>query len=280
MGFYGNVSNITRSTFQFDKIYPNRAAMDPLNDGVFVGRYVLVEYDYENDGKDIISKESEGEENSSSNSTYNKNAMADEKYERTYDSTVWMKQYVNGKAEYIMIAELNTIVPTIEVNKVAPNEGPKLNEKSSNINYIFDMPQIVDFGDVDFKFENFTEDEIAKNESITAQGSFSEMRSTGEGNEKVYKRDLELKIHGLQSKIDEMNEVLNALSFNNIAGNEFGDKDTYVHQLSFKEENDERSLIVNFKKIYELISYGVEIPNEDTAGIIYVQQIDEKKESE
>lgn len=47
MGFYGNVSNITRSTFQFDKIYSNRFMMD-LNadyDNIYVGRYVLVEYD-------------------------------------------------------------------------------------------------------------------------------------------------------------------------------------------------------------------------------------------
>ena len=45
MGFYGNISN-NRATFQFDKVYHNRKEMDEncTKDGVFVGRYVLVDY--------------------------------------------------------------------------------------------------------------------------------------------------------------------------------------------------------------------------------------------
>lgn len=48
--FYGNTIN--PSQFQFDKIYPNRKIMDDNcdNDGVFIGRYVLVKYD---SGKEI-----------------------------------------------------------------------------------------------------------------------------------------------------------------------------------------------------------------------------------
>lgn len=47
MGFYGNITNTNKTTFQFDKIYPNRLSMDANvnNDGIFIGRYVLVEYD-------------------------------------------------------------------------------------------------------------------------------------------------------------------------------------------------------------------------------------------
>lgn len=47
MGFYGNITNTSNTTFQFDKIYPNRLSMDANvnNDGIFIGRYVLVEYD-------------------------------------------------------------------------------------------------------------------------------------------------------------------------------------------------------------------------------------------
>ena len=47
MGFYGNITNTSKTTFQFDKIYPNRLSMDANvnNDGIFIGRYVLVEYD-------------------------------------------------------------------------------------------------------------------------------------------------------------------------------------------------------------------------------------------
>ena len=47
MGFYGKVTNINNTSFVFDKIYPNRYTMDNkcVDDGVFVGRFVLVEYD-------------------------------------------------------------------------------------------------------------------------------------------------------------------------------------------------------------------------------------------
>lgn len=47
MGFYGNITNTSNTTFQFDKVYPNRLSMDANvnNDGIFIGRYVLVEYD-------------------------------------------------------------------------------------------------------------------------------------------------------------------------------------------------------------------------------------------
>lgn len=50
MSFYGNINNLTNTQFQFDKIYPNRKAMDdslvnPTNeDDIYIGRYVLVEY--------------------------------------------------------------------------------------------------------------------------------------------------------------------------------------------------------------------------------------------
>ena len=47
MGFYGNITNTSKTTFSFDRIYSNRATMDgrSLSDGVFIGRYVLIEYD-------------------------------------------------------------------------------------------------------------------------------------------------------------------------------------------------------------------------------------------
>jgi len=49
MGFYGNISGSTKSAFTFDRVYANRTLMDQsLDTGVdtvFLGRYVLVEYD-------------------------------------------------------------------------------------------------------------------------------------------------------------------------------------------------------------------------------------------
>lgn len=50
MGFYGNVTNVNKTQFSFDKIYPNRYEMmrKASQDNIYPGRYVLVEYDSEN----------------------------------------------------------------------------------------------------------------------------------------------------------------------------------------------------------------------------------------
>ena len=47
MGFYGNLNSVNKSSFQFDKVYANRYEMDRSanSDGIFTGRYVLVDYD-------------------------------------------------------------------------------------------------------------------------------------------------------------------------------------------------------------------------------------------
>jgi hypothetical protein len=34
---------------------------------------------------------------------------------RGWDSTVWQKVYENGKESYVMIAELNGVVPTFDI---------------------------------------------------------------------------------------------------------------------------------------------------------------------
>ena len=63
MGFYGNIRNTTSNSFKFDRIYSNRVLMEQNadKDGVFGGRYVLVEYDQKLDenpvyGNQIIYK--------------------------------------------------------------------------------------------------------------------------------------------------------------------------------------------------------------------------------
>ena len=49
MGFYGNITDTSRTHFQFDKIFNNRTEMDSSlvlgTDNVFAGRFVLVKYD-------------------------------------------------------------------------------------------------------------------------------------------------------------------------------------------------------------------------------------------
>ena len=45
MGFYGNIVNINKTQFNFDRIYSSRYEMDKRikDDNVYVNRYVLVE---------------------------------------------------------------------------------------------------------------------------------------------------------------------------------------------------------------------------------------------
>lgn len=70
--FYGNIKNNSRSSFIFDRIYNSRSQMeDALNntidpdtqqvvgDGVFINRYVLINYGYSADGAYVLVKKSE-----------------------------------------------------------------------------------------------------------------------------------------------------------------------------------------------------------------------------
>lgn len=201
--FYGNITNTSKTQFQFDKIYPNRYEMEKQKsiDGIYAGRYVLVEYDsaYQQDdsyrvwifGNKIYSVNEENDsylirrsskevienkklssvpagtivftaDNKISSSTgyyytnvkyyqitednpigqaasfkeivkvsegpnYTVNYNIDVSHYgagRGYDSTVWQKAYIDGYEKYIMIAELNSVVPTFDVSADAPTMDP------------------------------------------------------------------------------------------------------------------------------------------------------------
>jgi hypothetical protein len=80
-------------------------------DGVYMGRYVLVNYEYHNENLD----------------DYEENYRVDyEKYKnaRGYDSTVWQKAFINEKEEYVKIDDLNAAMPTFIVVPEAPTEEP------------------------------------------------------------------------------------------------------------------------------------------------------------
>lgn len=122
MSLYGNVKKIGSSTFQFDKIYPNRKAMDDAikEDNIYNGRYVLVEYGERYTEQNGLKVEKD---------EYKQNRQIDlNTYHNVYDSTVWQKIYVTYEGEsssgvlklhekYIMVAELNAIVPQMELQE-------------------------------------------------------------------------------------------------------------------------------------------------------------------
>lgn len=185
MGFYGNIANTSKTTFSFDLIYDSRWQMDQNaeTDGVFLGRYVLIQYDAvpikayfnKNDNwmynspiftsatkittaregqlyQDIANANSvygfyiykdgkfEGIR-SASESPYALNFQTDVKeYGRGYDATVWMKQFnpESGDYRYVMMAELNAVVPTFHLVLDAPTEAPiapYFDRDSTNIDY-------------------------------------------------------------------------------------------------------------------------------------------------
>lgn len=107
MPFYGNITN-KRNQFTYDKIYPSLYSLytsinfdyiDENNikirqgqdDGIFVGRYVLIDYDDTSDGQDRSAHED----------------ADNREYNRYFDSTVWQKIYKNGSMYYVLIASFN-----------------------------------------------------------------------------------------------------------------------------------------------------------------------------
>lgn len=214
MGFYGKVEHTDKLNFVIDKIYPNRKTMDEEvnNDGVFIGRYVLIEYEQainnspylrlykkpdtmdfyfdvnftaKTRAKYIENKdESTGDyyieqdeiiyilddENiqqfykctgksqygnyavftalafspDDTNNYHNNYRIDIDKYgeSRGFDSTVWQKIYVDEKEKYVMIAELNSVVPTFDITVDAPTLNPvppHFDNDSNNVYYKLHM---------------------------------------------------------------------------------------------------------------------------------------------
>lgn len=208
MGFYGNITNTSKTTFTFDRIYNNRLQMDNncASDGVFLGRYVLVEYglpasqyiigyldnngnmyddpadrsdshiilcekgkmvkvnrnrywylytgDTKSDGSPYWRYLTRITNDRVDDEQYNKNYQIDYPvYGRGYDSTVWIKQYVNNQETYIQIAELNTIVPNFSIYPLLPQD-PYIAVNNANIVYQPGKYYYYDENDSHYKLDN------------------------------------------------------------------------------------------------------------------------------
>lgn len=208
MGFYGNITNTSKTTFTFDRIYNNRLQMDNncASDGVFLGRYVLVEYglpasqyiigyldnngnmyddpadrsdshiilcekgkmvkvnrnrywylytgDTKSDGSPYWRYLTRITNDRVDDEQYNKNYQIDYPvYGRGYDSTVWIKQYVNNQETYIQIAELNTVVPNFSIYPLLPQD-PYVAVDNANIVYQPGKYYYYDENDSHYKLDN------------------------------------------------------------------------------------------------------------------------------
>ena len=172
MSFYGNIKRVQSSPFVFDKYYPNRTTMDlnATTDNVYIGRYVLVKYTVK-DSLDINSESTYFDKYVEDTDRpglkkvykgYKFNADKDiERYHDTFDGTVWQKIYTNTAGgeqleRYILIAELNSAVPRMELNTVSPmyygennketwREPAIIPEASSEDAYTLEMPNVLQF---------------------------------------------------------------------------------------------------------------------------------------
>lgn len=66
-------------------------------------------------------------------------ASLGEQIGRGWDSTVWQKVYTHGEEKYVMIAELNSVVPTFAVSADAPTMAPitpHFDTSSTNVYYL------------------------------------------------------------------------------------------------------------------------------------------------
>ena len=131
MSFYGDTKRVNSSPFVFDKIYPNRAAMEAAvntdNDNVYIGRYVLINYTLKSDGTfDNKYETTNGQAGNpiAYTETYVGNLDIDIRagYGAGFHNTVWQKILTNVSDEnnnqiykYIMIAELNSRSPSIQL---------------------------------------------------------------------------------------------------------------------------------------------------------------------
>ena len=165
MSFYGDIKRVHSSPYVFDKIYPNRTIMDDkcASDGVYIGRYVLIEYNccYENENSDELvyfDRINADSENSSIDERYQANVTADiTKYKDTFNATVWQKIYTNVKEDspekYILIAKLSGNLPTLGINAIPPKyiqnseeywTDPSINIAGGNEeSYIFNIADVI-----------------------------------------------------------------------------------------------------------------------------------------
>ena len=255
--FYGNIKNNSRASFIFDKIYTSRKEMEEtltqeengiiVGDGVFINRYVLIDYNYAPDSN--ILYVDRYTQNLEENEIYAAHRDIDaQTYGANYNHTVWMKIYDSGKEHYIMIAELNAVAPTFELLPDAPSEQngePHFDLRySGELNYKYHVPKNWDFVLNEYKTtENYDEssDEYAYyeiNESNTANRSYQADKEYPYYNKagfdpeiKSYDKDIELQ--GFKLNETESSATYPEEEFITIALT----KDTYQPNKYYIEQN-------------------------------------------
>lgn len=264
MGFYGFITDTSRTSFQFDKIYSTRKQMDEnaAKDGIFIGRFVLVDYDYHEDTTYDIDKDK----------LYADNFNEDqEEYgfsnSRGYDSTVWQKVYVKNEEKYIMVAELNATVPNLELIMDPPSTtptAPTIDKDSTNVNYKVHLPSVWNLrvkGADDFEVSVKNQDGSIKDPVVKTAGTSSpytglsdEKADYGEGEKPAaiyYNKD------GFdKSKQNKVNDTENYIKIENTgySGVYYKVKDSETGEEKEEKIEDTKELSIHLPAIGNMMS--------------------------
>ena len=153
MSFYGNIKRVDSSPFVFDRYYPSRADMEQKlankQDNVYVGRYVLIRYDWKdraNSNDDELEFFEKYQKNADSTLSLTKDYKTNEKrdadkYSQSFNGTVWQKVYTTiagttgsptPTEKYIMVAELNADAPHMDLDIISPKKLVTTNKEEWN----------------------------------------------------------------------------------------------------------------------------------------------------
>ena len=156
--FYGNIKNDQRISIVFDRIYSSRVEMQTeltktfdnnhaiTGDGVFINRYVLINYNYNSANGEfdefeypVIGNGNVIERSSTFTNNLNKDKI---KYNEDYHLTIWMKIFSNNEEKYILVGKLKASSPNLNIISDAPGGEPHLDLlQSSDTQYTYHVPK-------------------------------------------------------------------------------------------------------------------------------------------
>lgn len=199
--FYGNIKNDQRISLIFDRIYPSRVAMETAltevkdennaikGDGIFINRYVLVNYAYsykDANSKQLVYtgeyfKDFNDDSENIENQQFKANLQADiNKYHKDYHLTIWMKIYSDEEEKYILVGHLKATAPSLNIIPDAPGGEPHFDFfQSSDTQYTYHVPKNWDIVLYDSPYVNIGEyvngeGETIKNDAIYQNYDLSE----------------------------------------------------------------------------------------------------------
>ena len=242
--FYGNFTDNSKPSFQFDRIYPNYTIMRLLekSDGIFIGRQVLIEYDlnpidfflkYASDSNFndfFISKNISFSENNTiveiNGNTWTNNKTKEECYSLNetidttaiYDSTVWEKIYtIEDGQKYIKIANLNAVIPTLQINNINPTTGMEIISTGvpGSDYYKLDIPKNWNFGVKEIDYYEAPLDDSTITATTSDNINYIKVEPNGTIGQDANTQELSIHLPAIGNAVAKMNKVIAEMGTSN-----------------------------------------------------------------